>query len=589
MPPIVYSTFSQPNLGLGTASDSANQFTLAMQFSLSQNAGLTGIWWYSPNNATIIPTQCGIFSVANQALIASNLNPTWSGSAGAGWIKCSFDGVFQLVAGNNYQVAIYTPNVQGFYAATANYWRSGGIGANGLTSGIITAPNNNVADVGQDSFIASGGGLNYPTDTFQSTNYWLDVEVTTGHPSAVSPVPGFAQVSPRTWSTGDIVSTPRLRASIYNAAALMGQARPMYGASADFTISANVVTPQGPNSPTLNTWSVLLTENNGVAQFYPVPLPGWYLLQGEGGLHPVSGGASNTQYAWGFYYTQGTAQTAYRTELGRVAGAAGGNFTGNIGNSGGELIPMTPASSDLIATYAFTTNGAGASCQTRWVLEWVGLPSSAFINNVPYSGPVGTAIASPKPASLWPPGPGVTLQGTVSSGGTVVVLPPTPGLRTGQTIGLDWQNGVQVQAFAETATVGAIAGGSVSLTSALLYGHSAGAPVAVPVSAPFMNEQVRDITNTLFYPPMLRAVQPTGSVQSVTTATWTTISLVLSGTGVTNTIDNYSRLGGHHRELVHHPVLGAVPDHRAGVLRRVHGPVKLGGRAARQQRHPLPG
>ena len=61
----VYTLFGQPALGLTVASDNT-QYTMGMQFSLSQSAALTGIWWYSGTGAAVLPQQCGIYAVTGQ-------------------------------------------------------------------------------------------------------------------------------------------------------------------------------------------------------------------------------------------------------------------------------------------------------------------------------------------------------------------------------------------------------------------------------------------------------------------------------------------------------------------------------------------
>lgn len=524
-------------------------FTQCMQFSLTQDARVTGIWWYSPDGGTILPQQCGIFLDSTQALILVNASPAWSGTAGAGWVKCTFDGSFPLFAGAQYQVAVYSGTSAGYYAATSGFWTSGGTGEDGLTNGIVTAPDSSASAEGQGSYSDGNSELTYPDLSGAGANYWVDIEVTTGIPAPSPPVPGFGLAAPRTWSPGDLVTVPRLRADVYNLAALAGQGRPALLATAAGDIPYNTVALADLSQPQMNSWNTLLTQGAalaagpGTATFYPVPLPGWYLAGGWTGQVPLSGGSASTLYSWGVIYTQGTALYATRTDLGQVAGPPAGTFPVSsseyVGSNGCELLQLNPATGDVVGIYAYTTNLSGSDCYASWSAEWVGLPSSGTINGYPYTGPVGSVVADPRPAAPWPAGPGGTLTAAVAAGGSVLSMPPVAGLRAGGTIGVDWLSGRQYQPYAETAGVASVAGGSVTLSGTLSYAHAAGAPVAVPVSAALLNEQVRDLANFAFYPPLLRAVQGTHSAQSIPASTWTTVDLALTGSGITGTLDNF--------------------------------------------------
>ena len=88
--------------------------------------------------------------------------------------------------------------------------------------------------------------------------------------------------------------------------------------------------------------------------------------------------------------------------------------------------------------------------------------------------------------------------------------------------------------MAEAVTITGITGTTISI-SATAYAHAQNAPVAVPVSAAFMNQQCRDIVNFLSYPPMVRAAVTT--TQSIPSSTFP------NGTQITNlsaSIDTFS-------------------------------------------------
>lgn len=346
-----------------------------------------------------------------------------------------------------------------------------------------------------------------------------------------SPIPGVAPAAPRTWSSGDVISVPRVRADAYNAAAFAAQARPVVGVQPlnPVVLPANTRILAGTLLTYLNTWNVQLTS---LLTTYPVPVTGWYLLQGTAQEEPTAGTPANARFVWGWQTIAGGVTTS--TDAAAVAWTSTGAPADTVGGSGAELVELNTATGDNIAWYGFTSNSGGASLTfANLTAEWVALPGGTLSG---YTAPLGTVVTAPKPVSLWPPGPGGTLNASVSAGGSVLALGPVPGLRAGGTIGLDWLNSQQYQTVAETAGVASVAGGTVTLSGTLAYSHSAGAPVAIPVPAAFLNEQIRDLANFLQYPPILRATPQ--AAQSIPQGSFPTPSAQI--TGMTASADNFS-------------------------------------------------
>ena len=170
----VYTLFGQPSAPASGAGD-AGDYTFGVQFSVSQAATLTGMWFYSPPTYTDLPSTIALYAVSGQSLVHSE-TPSWSGAAGSGWVRAPFSSPPSLTASTSYKgVVLHTAGSQ-WYAATAHYWDSGA-GASGITSGPLSAPNNAGGDGGQDTFNV-GGSLTYPSGSFNAANYWLDPEVT---------------------------------------------------------------------------------------------------------------------------------------------------------------------------------------------------------------------------------------------------------------------------------------------------------------------------------------------------------------------------------------------------------------------------
>ncbi len=183
-----------------TTPDSAVNYVVATEVHLSQPCTLNNIWYYSPHGVGQLATECGVWDMSTQKLVAENTSPPWSGAAASGWISCAFTGV--TLAAGQYKVAVYngvaTPGP--WSAKQLNYWDIGA-GQNGITNGPLYAPQ--LADAstaniyqgsgqepGQCTF-AVGPPNQYPNLYVDglAQNYWVDIEVTPATGSTTSPPP----------------------------------------------------------------------------------------------------------------------------------------------------------------------------------------------------------------------------------------------------------------------------------------------------------------------------------------------------------------------------------------------------------------
>ena len=157
--------------------DTANNFTLGMEFTLTQACAIGNVWFYSPATVSQLPTAIGVYQVSGTTLVASSNSPSWSGAAGSGWVSAPLTGT--LNAGTSYKVTVLngagSPAI--WNAAVASYW-STGFGGNGLTAGPISVFSNATADSpGQETYNA-GASLTYPATNAGPYAYGLDIELT---------------------------------------------------------------------------------------------------------------------------------------------------------------------------------------------------------------------------------------------------------------------------------------------------------------------------------------------------------------------------------------------------------------------------
>jgi hypothetical protein len=174
-----------------TEPDSAVNYVVATEIHLSQSCALDNIWYYSPPGVNQPATECGVWDIGTQKLVAESASPQWSGPAGSGWISCAFTDV-SLPAGK-YKVAVYNgaPIPDPWSAKQLRYWDIGA-GQNGITNGPLYAPNvadattaNEYEESGQEpgqSTFAVGPPNQYPNLYVDglAQNYWVDAEVTPG-------------------------------------------------------------------------------------------------------------------------------------------------------------------------------------------------------------------------------------------------------------------------------------------------------------------------------------------------------------------------------------------------------------------------
>jgi hypothetical protein len=166
---------------LTSNSDNLEQ-TFGNEFLLSHACKVSKIWFYAPASTSpaALPTKCGIFSVATQAVVAGSLNssPSWSGASG--WVSCSYTGL--VLPPGDYKACVFTTGGStNFYQETELYWASPGPGDGGITWGPLSAPSNASATTPGQGTYNHGASFTYPATTDSGPdagqNRWVDIEV----------------------------------------------------------------------------------------------------------------------------------------------------------------------------------------------------------------------------------------------------------------------------------------------------------------------------------------------------------------------------------------------------------------------------
>lgn len=346
-----------------------------------------------------------------------------------------------------------------------------------------------------------------------------------------SPVPGWTPLSALSWGSNQHITAGRLRADLGSLSQLYTAARPMLVLTDNNgdTITGNVLTNLVSNAFTLNNWGASLSGAN-----QSIPLTGFYLVQGIT-LFTESGTASGNSF---FVSGIGVQQNGGLTNSIDGGCVSGDNVNGDTcGASVLDIYLMNQPTNDYFRLYGFTPGVTVTASTCQLMAEWVALPN---VSQSGYTGPLGTVVTNPHASALPGSDPGTTLTSSPVAGATSFTVADSTGIVAGATIGIDWQQGQEQQNIAEQVIVSTLAGNTIVTTTGLLYGHSSGAPVAVPLSAAYLNQQSRDLVNFLFYPPIYRSHQ--SAAQAIGSTTFPTSVQV---TSMTVDIDTFSGAGSN--------------------------------------------
>lgn len=149
------SLFSVSDLPANMGDSDASSVNLGVRFTASTSGLVTGLKYYK--SATDTGTHVGSLWTSTGTLLA---DATFTNETASGWQYVSFANPIAISAGTTY-VASYLSN--GHYVSTGGYF------ANGHTSGVLTALS------GANGVYAYDTQSMFPTNTYNSANYWVDV------------------------------------------------------------------------------------------------------------------------------------------------------------------------------------------------------------------------------------------------------------------------------------------------------------------------------------------------------------------------------------------------------------------------------
>jgi hypothetical protein len=236
-----------------TVTDSdPNAVELGLKFRTDVSGLVTGVRFYKgPSNTG---THVGHLWTSTGTLLGT---VTFSGESGSGWQEAGLASPVPIDANTTYVVSYYAPN--GHYSVDEGYFSSAGRDAGPLHA---------LADGfdGGNGVYRYGTGGGFPTSTYASGNYWVDVvfsasaiDTTPPTVTAVSPTSGASGVNVTTGITAafsEAMDSQTVSASSFR---LLGPSSTVVSASVTYNSSTRsaVLTPLGPLAPSTTYTAVV--------------------------------------------------------------------------------------------------------------------------------------------------------------------------------------------------------------------------------------------------------------------------------------------------------------------------------------------
>jgi hypothetical protein len=242
---------------------------------------ISGIRFYKA--ATNTGTHVGNLWTNSGTLLAT---ATFTGETTSGWQQVTFSSPVSITANTTY-VASYHTNA-GNYSVNGAFFASAGVDnapLHALATGV---------DGANGVYLYGAGG--FPTQTFNATNYWVDVVYNTGAPDTTPPT--VTSVTPANGATGVGVGT--------SVAATFSEAM-----SAS-TITTSTVVLRNPSNAIV-TSTVSYNTSTNVATLTPTPALAASttytatITGGSSGVKDLAGNALASNFVWSF--TTGAAST----------------------------------------------------------------------------------------------------------------------------------------------------------------------------------------------------------------------------------------------------------------------------------------
>ncbi|HEY1600689.1 MAG TPA: DUF4082 domain-containing protein, partial [Pirellulales bacterium] len=329
-----------------------------VKFTTNTSGYITGIRYYKSSANT--GTHTGSLWSSSGTLLAT---ATFTGEGGSGWQQVLFSTPVAVTAGTTYVASYHTTS--GHYAVNRSYF------ASSVTSGPLQVP------ASGGVYLYGAGG--FPTQSFQASNYWVDVVFSTTPPAPDTTPPTVTAFNPANGATNVATSAP-LTVSFSEAlnAATITSSTVTLRNSSNVTIPVTVTYNAATNTATLTPTSPL-----SYATTYTITVAG-----GANGVKDIAGNAlvanDTSTFATASQPASSSLFTASATpatvdsgdtqavELGvKFTASSNGFITGvrfykSATNTGIHIGSLWSSSGVLLATATFTSEGASGWQQVNF-------------------------------------------------------------------------------------------------------------------------------------------------------------------------------------------------------------------------------
>ena len=242
-----YTLFSNAAVPSIASVNDSNAQELGVKFESTQPGYITGIRFYKGTTNT--GTHVGHLWTSTGTLLAT---ATFTNETASGWQQVTFANPVAIAMNTVYVASYYAPN--GDYAADGAYFAS-----SGASSGPLLALSNAAAS-GNGVYVGGTGG-GFPTNSYNATNYWVDVVFNPGKVN--TPPPTVTAQAPASAAVG--VSTVTLVSATFSEPVQPGTISLTLASSSGNTVNGSVSYNATTNTATFTPNTTLATSTQYTA------------------------------------------------------------------------------------------------------------------------------------------------------------------------------------------------------------------------------------------------------------------------------------------------------------------------------------
>ncbi|WDR06220.1 DUF4082 domain-containing protein [Devosia rhodophyticola] len=160
LPPSGSGLFATDATPAAASVNDPSSVELGMRFTVASAGTISGMRFYK--GAQNVGPHTGTLWSATGTQLG---NVTFSNESASGWQSASFSSPIAVSSGTSYIVSYHTDS--GYYAANSGYFNTA------TNNGVLSAPQSTTNN--GNGLYAYGSGTLFPTNTYNATNYWVDV------------------------------------------------------------------------------------------------------------------------------------------------------------------------------------------------------------------------------------------------------------------------------------------------------------------------------------------------------------------------------------------------------------------------------